>query len=260
MWRTLPGTDGVLAGPGDQAHTNLDTLVHVSSHPASVGDLGRTGSRTHEAREAVRAAVRLVARSDLAIGYAVLLVGVTVVLTALGDRTYDQVVEASSTNLANLRQQPWAVLLASAFVLSSPWGLWLLPLLMLAYAAAQRWVGRLATIAVAAFGHVGATLVVATGLSAGLAHGALERKLIVHAVDVGVSYGLMCLAAFLVGQVPRRWRAAYVVGLLAYIVLPFALDPSFTGVGHAMAFTIGLLLALVVSRAGRAAARTADRG
>lgn len=210
---------------------------------------------TATGRQAVVEAVRLVRHSDLAIIYVVVLVGVTVVLSVLGSHTYDSVVANSSTNLANLRQRPWAVLLASAFVVSSPWGLWLLPFLLLLYAAAQRWVGRLGTIVVAAVGHVGATLVVATGLSAGIARGLLRRATVLHEIDVGVSYGMVCVAAFLIARVPGRWRVPYTAVVVAYVAVPFALEPSFTGAGHSVSFVLGALLAVLAHRVERAVRR-----
>lgn len=230
------------------------------THPVEPDATTRVGAWARSAvatgRHAAVEAGRLLRHGDLAIVYAVVLVGVTTVLSVLGSHTYDTVVANSSTNLANLREQPWAVLLASAFVVSSPWGLWLLPFLMLLYAAAQRWVGRLGTVVVAAVGHVGATLVVATGLSAGIAHGTLRRATVLHAIDVGVSYGMVCVAAFLIARVPRRWRAVYTVVVVAYVAVPFALEPSFTGAGHSISFVLGALLAVLAHRVERAVRRS----
>lgn len=203
-------------------------------------------------RRAAVAGSRLIRSSDVAIGYGVIVVGVVTVLSVLGGDAYRHVVAESSTNLANLRARPWAVLVTSAFVVSSPFGLWIVPLLMLGYAAAQRWVGRFGSIVVGAFGHIGATLVVATLLSAGISHGWVAR-IVVHETDVGVSYGLACVAAFLVSRLPARWRLLYVGVLLAYFVGPLAWGPSFTGVGHTVALTLGGLLAILVNRVARSA-------
>ena len=219
----------------------------------TTGDDGTRGTRPPVRDTVLRtagAALRLVRGSDVALVYVAVLVVVTTVLLALGDRTYDRVVAESSTNLANLRERPLTVLLASAFVVSSPFGLWILPFLALVYATAQRWVGRAATIAVALVGHVGATLVVATELSTGIAHGYLS-KLVVHATDVGVSYALVCLAAFVAVRVPPRWRRWYVGGLVVYVLLPLLLDLSFTDIGHLVALLLGGTLAFVADRVAR---------
>ncbi|MHA3700570.1 rhomboid-like protein [Jatrophihabitans sp. YIM 134969] len=241
--------------------TRSDRLDRPDGGTGEPAAPGRLAAGVDALRRGLWLAIRLVRRSDLALTYAAVLIAVTVVLLALGRSTYDDVVAASSTNLANLRERPLTVLLASAFVVSSPWGLWLLPFLTLVYAASQRWVGRIATVVVAAFGHIGATLVVATGLSAGIAHGNLVRDHVLHEIDVGVSYGLVCLAAFIAVRVPRGWRPLYLLVLIGYVALPLVLDPSFTGIGHCVALSIGGLLALLVTRVTKAtdATRWRDR-
>src|SRR5947208_15422182 len=87
----------------------------------------------------LRDAVRLVAASDLAVIYAAMVVVVAVTLQLLPDSVHQDVVLNCSTNLVNLRERPVYVLLMSAFVVSSLSGLWLVPWLMLSYAATQRW-------------------------------------------------------------------------------------------------------------------------
>jgi hypothetical protein len=210
----------------------------------------RAGIR-HQARTLSRSSVTLVRRSDLAIGYAVVVVVIAVVLSLLSRQTHDRVVLDCSTNLVNLRVHPLWVLFASAFVVSSLTGLWQIPLLLLLYAAAQRWVGRAATIIVALIGHVGATLFVATLLTTGIFHGWLARS-IARTSDVGISYGLACLMGFLLIQVPRRWRIGYLIVAIGYFVSPLVYDPNFTSVGHTTALLLGLGLALIAHRAATA--------
>lgn len=202
-----------------------------------------------------RGAVNLVRASDVAIGYAVIVTVVAITLATLPSHVHHDVIEHSSTNLANLRDHPLWVLFVSAFVVSSLAGLWQLPLILLAYAAAQRWVGRLATIFVAVLGHVGATLAVATLLASGIAHGRLARS-VAHASDVGVSYGLACVAGFLVCQVRPRWRLPYVALLVAYFVGPIVTGPTFTDIGHSIALALGLGLALLAARVAAAPTRS----
>lgn len=194
-----------------------------------------------------RATTRMVARSDVAIAYAVVVTGLAFALAVLPDHVHDQVVQQSSTNLVNLHRRPLWVLFASAFVVARLGDLWQIPLLLLLYAAAQKWVGRAATIAVAFFGHIGATLFVATLLGAEIFHGSLARS-VARASDVGVSYGLACLAGFLLARVAPRWRIPYFIALCAAGLLPLVLSPDFTAVGHASALAIGLSLALIATR------------
>jgi hypothetical protein len=214
---------------------------------------------------AVRTASRLPCRSavldwlrrhlpgtSLARAYATILVAVVVSARLLPEGSAHRLVSDSSTNLVNLRERPVYVLVVSAFVVSSAWGLWILPVLFVVYGAAQRWLGAAATAVVAVLGHVGATLFVAVLLGAGITHGQLDRS-VARADDVGVSYGLAAVAGLLAARVPARRRGWYVLALLACCVLPAVPGPDFTDLGHLVAVTIGLSVAVVAVRAERAA-------
>lgn len=181
---------------------------------------------------------------DLGLAYAVVVLAIAVVLTLAPASTRHDVIMRCSTNLANLHRRPLWVLAASPFVLSSWIGLWQVPLLLVLYSVAQRWVGRIATVFVAVVGHVGATLMVATLLGAGLFHGWLQRS-VAHASDVGVSYGLACVAGFVVLRIAKRWRNAYLAAAVGYVAGPLLISPTFTGVGHLTALILGLGLALL---------------
>ena len=204
-----------------------------------------------------RGLVRLVRSSDLAMIYALIVVVVAVVLAISSDSTHDHVIAESSTNLVNLRNHPLWVLLVSLFVVSNLAGLWQIVLLLPLYAAAQRWVGRAGAIIVALIGHIGATLFVATLLSAGIFHGYLGRNL-AREPDVGISYALACVAGFLVTEVPRRWRLPYVVVIVGYFAAPLGFAPSFTAVGHATGLALGLSLSLLSYRVARDASHPDD--
>jgi rhomboid family protein len=189
---------------------------------------------------------RSLRRADVGWAYAAVVVVVAIVVRVLpGTRTQDLVLN-SSTNLDNLRHTPLLVLGASAFVVSPVWGLWILAPLVLVFAAAQRWLGRAATVIVAVLGHVGATLVVAVLLAAGINDGVVDADL-ARAPDVGVSYGLAAVAAVLVGRVPRRRRPWYALGVLAVAAGSLLLDQDFTGVGHVTAVLLGFALAVLAA-------------
>lgn len=204
-----------------------------------------------------RRAWRLVRGSDLAVAYSLVVVAVALVLAALPQRVHDRVVLQSSTNLANLRDHPFSVLLVSAFVVSDVLGLWMVPFLALAYAAAQRWLGRGPTVVAALVGHVGATLLVASVLVAGIRHGRLAAS-VAHEPDVGISYGLACVAALITPRVAASYRPWYVGGLVVFFVGPLLVRPTFTDLGHTCALALGFGLALLAHRAARAARTTAD--
>jgi len=191
---------------------------------------------------------------DVAVIYAIAVTMTELILGLLPDDVHQRAVIRCSTNLYNLHHSPLSVLAASAFVVNGALSLWQLPWLVWAYGEAQRWVGRLATVLVGVLGHVGATLFVATVMSASLAHGRLERSE-AHVSDVGVSYGLICVAGFIVSRVPARYRAAYVAALAVYAVAPLAVVPTFTVLGHSCALALGLGLALLASRVSAAAAK-----
>jgi hypothetical protein len=189
----------------------------------------------------------------LAQAYAAAVLLVALVLNLLPSRDALRIVLDSSTNLVNLGEHPLAVLIASAFVVSPAWGLWVVPVLLGVYGAAQRWLGPAPTLAVAVLGHVGATLFVGALLGSGLAHGRVDGSA-ARAEDVGVSYGLAAVAGLLAARIPGGRRRWYVLLLLAYCLAPAAFAPDFTDVGHVAAALVGLSVALVVVRAGAAAA------
>jgi hypothetical protein len=189
---------------------------------------------------------------DVALIYAVAVVGTELVLGLLPDDVHRRAVIRSSTNLYNLHHSPLSVLAASAFVVNGALSLWQIPILVWAYGAAQRWVGRVATVFVGVLGHVGATLFVAAVLGADLGRGRLLRST-AHISDVGVSYGLMCIMGFIVSRLPERYRVWYVAALVTFAAGPLALNPTFTDLGHTCALGLGLGLALLASRVTAAA-------
>lgn len=190
--------------------------------------------------------------SDIGIGYALVVLGVALVLHL--QPAHDQValVQDSSTNIDNLRHFPLRVLLLSAVVVPDPEGLLILVPLVVFFTACQRWLGRISSIVVFGIGHVGATLFVAVVLVSQLTRGRLDPG-IVHAPDVGVSYGLACLAGLLAARTARRLRWAYVLVTAGILVTVLILAPDFTALGHVVAFGLGSGLALVVHRAVAAA-------
>ncbi len=165
-----------------------------------------------------------------------------------------ELIEQSSTNLANMAAQPAAVLFLSAFVVSPAIGLVLLIPLIILYGEVQRWLGAVATVVVIVFGHVGATLMVMT-LEITALHWHLVGFRVAVRPDVGVSYGLFCALGVLTHRVPPGWRWPYAIGCLIVlgVLLLTALD--FTNLGHLSAWLIGISLAWLLhasARAGRA--------
>jgi hypothetical protein len=198
--------------------------------------------------------VRALRRYDVGIAYALLVLLVTIAVFTQPNGAAAQAVLDSSTNLKNLRTQPLSVLFLSAFVLESPWRLWLLPVLVVVFGAAQRWLGRAATILVAVGGHVFATVFVALVVNAGIAHHQLSRR-VADEPDVGVSYGLAALTGLLVYRLTSRWRRRTALIGSGVLLIVLALSQTFTDLGHLVAWSIGLSTGLVGSRMLEASSR-----
>lgn len=188
---------------------------------------------------------------DVAVVYAVLVVVVSIVAAIQPPALLRDITLASSTNLANLRQRPVSVLLASAFVISPVAGLWIVVPMVVAYGALQRWLGRVSLLVVGTLGHVGATLFVATMELTELATGRVGLRIAVSP-DVGVSYGLASVAGILVARVKAPWRRGYALVSLVVLVGQFLILRNFTGLGHLTAWLIGLGVAVPIGHAMRA--------
>src|SRR3984885_9596576 len=174
-------------------------------------------------------------------GYAPVRIGVSAALVDLAPRARAHVIAQASTNLHNLAHGHLATLLDSAFVTESgPMYFWLPCLVCLLALAELIWhSGRLALVFIA--GHIGATLLVACGLTAAIELHWLPLS-VSRASDVGVSYGAVAVLGALTSAIPRRWRPAWIgfwvpVGLAAAV-----LGEDFTDVGHAVALMLGMLV------------------
>jgi hypothetical protein len=192
----------------------------------------------------------LLVGGDVGLVYAAAVTALGLALTVLPDQVAARFVLDSSTNLVNLRQHPPFVLVVSAFVEPSVWQLWIVVPMVVVYGLIQRWLGRAAVVISAVLGHVGATLFVATILTAGIAHGRIALAQ-ARATDVGVSYGLIAGLGLLAARVPQRWMPRYALGFSVALATALIVSRSFTSLGHLCAWTIGLALAVLVQRAQR---------
>lgn len=184
------------------------------------------------------AAARTLSGVRVTAAYAVVLVAVSVVLTALGPRARDAVVSHMSTNLHNLARGRLSTLVGSAFV--GDGGdvyAWLPGLVCLLALGELMWRGKGLVITFAA-GHVGATLIVAAGLLVALEVGWLPFA-IARASDVGVSYGAVCVLGALTASIPPRWRPAW-VGWWLGVAVTAAVGADFTAAGHIVALLLGV--------------------
>jgi hypothetical protein len=179
--------------------------------------------------------------------YAVIVTGVTIALYALGPQVQDRVISHVSTNLHNLGHGHFGTLLGSAFVVEAgPIYVWLPGLVCLLALAELIYRSGLLVVAFAA-GHIGATLLVAAGLTAAVELGWLPLS-ISRATDVGMSYGAAAVLGSLTAAIPRRWRPAWIGWFVAVGVAVVVVGRDFTDVGHAVALGLGMLVATRLRR------------
>ena len=172
--------------------------------------------------------------------YAAALAAVAVGLAHLRPSVQASVMRHVSTNLHNLGEGRIGTLISSAFVNEAgPVYLWLPGLVALLALGELLWESRRLVVAFVV-GHVGATLLVAAGITAALTAGWVSSA-IVDATDVGMSYGAVAVMGSFTAAIPRRWRAGWAGGWLAVAFGSVVLSGGeFTNVGHAVALVIGM--------------------
>ncbi|MFG2559247.1 rhomboid-like protein [Streptomyces sp. NPDC048496] len=163
----------------------------------------------------------------------------TVVVHQMSPDFEEDFLRQHSTNIHELVRDPVRVLISSAFWIDS--GKWL-PyafLFTVFHARAERWLGTLRWVAVAALAHILATLVSEGVLAWAVRHGQAPTSA-VHTLDVGVSYALAGVVAVLTYHVPRPLRYGYLFGVLVVYGIPLITSRTFTDLGHITAVLIGL--------------------
>jgi hypothetical protein len=178
-------------------------------------------------------------RIRVTVAYAVIVTGVATALLYLGPRVQDRVIRHASTNLHNLSHGRAGTLFVSAFVVDAgPIYLWLPGLVCLMALAEVLW-GSSRLVIAFAIGHVGATLLVAVGLTAAVERAWLPAS-VTRAIDVGMSYGAAAVLGSLTAAIPRRFRPAWLGWWLAAGIATVVLGCDFTDVGHAAALALGM--------------------
>ena len=194
--------------------------------------------------------LRALARIRVTVAYAVIVTGVTTVLVSLGPRVQNRIISHASTNLHNLSHGHLGTLFVSAFVIDAgPIYVWLPGLVCLLALAELLWrSGRL--VIAFAVGHIGATLLVAVGLTAAVELGWLSTD-VTRATDVGMSYGASAVLGALSAAIPWRSRPAWTGWWIAVAAAIVAVSRDFTDVGHAVALLLGMLVSTRFGRAAR---------
>ncbi|GFG48974.1 hypothetical protein CQY20_21740 [Mycolicibacterium agri] len=185
--------------------------------------------------------LRALTRIRITFGYAATLAVVTTALGTAEPRIHDRVISHASTNLHNLSRGHVGTLLVSAFVIDAgPIFVWLPGLVCLLATAELLW--RSARLLIAfAVGHVGATVLVAIGLTAAVTFGWISAD-VTRATDVGMSYGASAVLGALTSAIPRWWRSAWTGWWVGVAVAVVAVGRDFTDTGHAVALLLGMAL------------------
>ncbi|MBU8811351.1 hypothetical protein KL953_20945 [Mycolicibacterium goodii] len=184
-----------------------------------------------------------VVRVRVTLSYAAALFTVASLLLLLGPRTQAQAVSMLSTNLHNLGQGQLGTLVGSAFVTAEGYTYLLMPGLVCLLALAEvLWCGR-RLVQAFAFGHVGATVIVAFGLAYAIKAGWVPVSA-ATADDVGLSYGAVAVLGALTSSLPVLWRTGWAAGWLTIAVVVAAAGVDFTAIGHAVALVLGMLLSV----------------
>lgn len=197
-------------------------------------------------------AVRSVSRLPATLTFLFTLTLTTVLRHRLPDDLTNRLVRASSTNLHNLARRPVQVLGMSAAWLDG--GIIDLVVAGLVLGLAEWRLGTRRMVGGFLVGHVGATLIVASGLALGVWVGWIDGT-VSNAVDVGVSYGLMALLAALAIGCRPGWHRSIALTVVAVSVGTGLLDGvTFTTIGHAIAVVLGASAAFLVARSSIPAA------
>jgi hypothetical protein len=144
-----------------------------------------------------------------------------------------------STNLHHLASDPPRVLIESLlWIDGTSWWPYLVVFTVF-LAPAERWLGRVRWLLVGLACHIGATYLSEAYLYWRIQE-ALASPRLIDARDIGVSYFAAGIVAVLTYRIPRRWRWAYLSGVIAVFAIALAIRPDFTSAGHLCAIGLGL--------------------
>lgn len=161
----------------------------------------------------------------------------TIVAHRVGAQDLTRILQSRSTNLRHLMHDPVPSLVRSAFWIDGDgWFLYAIAYAAI-HATVERWLGTMRWLLVVVVAHVGATYISQSVLLWAIDTGRAPESQI-NVIDIGVSYGLAGVAGLLTFRLAWKWRAPYLVALLALCLTPVVgpfLDgghPTFTDIGH----------------------------
>ncbi len=219
-------------------------LVVIALLGAAVRHVRRSGPGAEHLLAAARYVRGWVRASPVAALLCLVVMANTVMLLGLPRELGEQVLGAHSTNLEQFGSHPLQSLITSA--------LWIEPvdipfvalMTLLVLGPAERWLGHIGMPAVYFAGSAMASLISVLSANRLLAHGIITDDLDVEGmIDVGVSYGSLCLAGLMVYLVPRlRWRLGAMLALPVLVQLTMPFFGLYSTLGHLRAVLLGYLL------------------
>ncbi|MFG2407516.1 rhomboid-like protein [Streptomyces brevispora] len=163
----------------------------------------------------------------------------TVIIHQMSPDIEEDFLRQRSTNIHELSQNPVRVLISSALWIDGGGWIPYAVLYTAFHAPAERRLGTLRWLAVAAAAHILATFVSEGVLAWAIRHGHAPQTA-ASTLDVGVSYALAGVVAVLTYYVPRPWRYFYLFAVLVIYGVPLFTSATFTDIGHFSAVLIGL--------------------
>ncbi|MFB7560377.1 rhomboid-like protein [Streptomyces brevispora] len=163
----------------------------------------------------------------------------TVIIHQMSPDIEEDFLRQRSTNIHELSQNPVRVLISSALWIDGGGWIPYAVLYTAFHAPAERRLGTLRWLAVAAAAHILATFVSEGVLAWAIRHGHAPQTA-ASTLDVGVSYALAGVVAVLTYYVPRPWRYFYLFAVLVIYGVPLFTRAAFTDIGHFSAVLIGL--------------------
>ena len=183
-----------------------------------------------------------ISRSPATFAYLCILLVTTWVVAGTSQPVANALLRTQSTNLDNLHDHPVDVLFRSAFWTGGRVVLPAAAILAVVLAPSEVWLGTARLIFAFATRHVVATLVTAVAISQGYFSGNGDTG-IDRAIDVGISYGTVCVAAVFIHRLPGFLRPLLGAALLvAFGLLAFVIGNTFTDFGHFVALLIGFAI------------------
>ncbi|GAA1005138.1 hypothetical protein GCM10009551_082260 [Nocardiopsis tropica] len=168
----------------------------------------------------------------------------SIMLIGLPESVQTEVLLAHSTNLTQFAHHPVQSLVTSALWIEPVDIVFATVMTILVLGPAERWLGHAGLVAVYFTGSAVASLVAVFSAGRLVAHGLLTDDVDVSGmVDVGVSYGSLCVAGLLVYRIARvRWRLVAMVALPIAVQLSLPFFGLYATLGHLRAVVLGYLL------------------